>query len=59
LKNRFDVQIDRVGSVKRKRVALGQYDYGLADFATMVKLADDGLPLTCIGMVSHVFSWAF
>jgi NitT/TauT family transport system substrate-binding protein len=56
-KNRgFDVQIDRgFGSGETcKRVALGQYDYGLADFATMVKLADDGLPLTCIGMVSHV-----
>ena len=52
----FDVQIDRgFGSGETcKRVALGQYDYGLADFATMVKLADDGLPLTCIGMVSHV-----
>jgi NitT/TauT family transport system substrate-binding protein len=35
-------------------VALGQYDFGLADFATMVKLADDGLPLVCIGMVNHV-----
>ena len=56
-KNRgLDVQIDRgFGSGETcKRVALGQYDYGLADFATMVKLADDGLPLTYIGMVSHV-----
>lgn len=56
-KNRgLDVQIDRgFGSGETcKRVALGEYDYGLADFATMVKLADDGLPLTCIGMVSHV-----
>ncbi len=56
-KNRgLDVQIDRgFGSGETcKRVALGQYDYGLADFATMVKIADDGLPLTCIGMVSHV-----
>ncbi len=52
----FDVQIDRgFGSAETcKRVALGQYDYGLADFATMVKMADDGLPLTCIGMVDHV-----
>jgi ABC-type nitrate/sulfonate/bicarbonate transport system substrate-binding protein len=52
----LDVQIDRgFGSGETcKRVALGQYDYALADFATMVKLADDGLPLTCIGMVSHV-----
>jgi NitT/TauT family transport system substrate-binding protein len=52
----LDVQIDRgYGSGETcKRVALGQYDYGLADFATMVKLADDGLPLTCIGMVAHV-----
>jgi NitT/TauT family transport system substrate-binding protein len=51
-----DVQIDRgFGSGETcKRVALGQYDYGLADFATMVKLADDGLPLACIGMVNHV-----
>lgn len=52
----LDVQIDRgFGSGETcKRVALGQYDYGLADFGTMVKLAGDGLPLTCIGMVSHV-----
>jgi NitT/TauT family transport system substrate-binding protein len=52
----LDVQIDRgFGSGETcKRVALGQYDYGLADFATMVKLADDGLPLVCIGMVDHV-----
>jgi len=52
----LDVQIDRgYGSGETcKRVALGQYDYALADFATMVKLADDGLPLTCIGMVAHV-----
>jgi NitT/TauT family transport system substrate-binding protein len=55
-KRGLDVQIDRgFGSGETcKRVALAQYDYGLADFATMVKLADDGLPLTCIGMVSHV-----
>ena len=52
----LNVQVDRgFGSGETcKRVALGQYDYGLADFATMVKFADDGLPLTCIGMVSHV-----
>jgi NitT/TauT family transport system substrate-binding protein len=52
----LDVQIDRgFGSGETcKRVALGQYDFGLADFATMVKLADDGLPLACIGMVDHV-----
>jgi NitT/TauT family transport system substrate-binding protein len=52
----LDVQIDRgFGSGETcKRVALGQYDFGLADFATMVKLADDGLPLVCIGMVNHV-----
>ena len=52
----LDVQVDRgFGSGDTcKRVALGQYDYGLADFATMVKLADDGLPLVCIGMVAHV-----
>jgi ABC-type nitrate/sulfonate/bicarbonate transport system substrate-binding protein len=52
----LDVQVDRgFGSGETcKRVALGQYDYGLADFATMVKLADDGLPLACIGMVAHV-----
>jgi NitT/TauT family transport system substrate-binding protein len=52
----LDVQIDRgFGSGETcKRVALGQYDYALADFGTMVKLADDGLPLTCIGMVAHV-----
>jgi NitT/TauT family transport system substrate-binding protein len=52
----LDVQVDRgFGSGETcKRVALGQYDYGLADFATMVKMADDGLPLACIGMVSHV-----
>jgi NitT/TauT family transport system substrate-binding protein len=52
----LDVQIDRgFGSGETcKRVALGQYDFGLADFATMVKLADDGLPLACIGMVNHV-----
>ena len=50
----LDVQIDRGdGSGETcKRVALGQYDYALADFATMVKLADHGLPLTCIGMVA-------
>jgi len=50
------VQVDRgYGSGETcKRVALGQYDYGLADFATMVKLADDGLPLLCVGMVAHV-----
>src|ERR1700734_865122 len=52
----LNVQVDRgFGSGETcKRVALGQYDYGLADFATMVKFADDGLPLACIGMVSHV-----
>lgn len=52
----LEVQIDRgYGSGETcKRVALGQYDYALADFGTMVKLADDGLPLTCIGMVAHV-----
>jgi NitT/TauT family transport system substrate-binding protein len=52
----LDVTVDRgFGSGETcKRVALGQYDYGLADFATMVKMADDGLPLTCIGMVAHV-----
>jgi NitT/TauT family transport system substrate-binding protein len=52
----LNVQIDRgYGSGETcKRVALGQYDYGLADFATMVKLADDGLPLVCVGMVDHV-----
>jgi NitT/TauT family transport system substrate-binding protein len=52
----LDVQVDRgFGSGETcKRVALGQYDYGLADFGTMVKLADDGLPLACIGMVAHV-----
>jgi NitT/TauT family transport system substrate-binding protein len=52
----LDVQVDRgFGSGETcKRVALGQYDYGLADFATMVKMAGDGLPLTCIGMVDHV-----
>ena len=52
----LEVQVDRgFGSGETcKRVALGQYDYGLADFATMVKLADDGLPLACIGMVAHV-----
>jgi NitT/TauT family transport system substrate-binding protein len=55
-KRGLDVQIDRgFGSGETcKRVALGQYDYGLADFATMTKLADDGLPLVCIGMVCHV-----
>jgi len=52
----LNVQVDRgYGSGETcKRVALGQYDYGLADFATMVKLADDGLPLLCVGMVAHV-----
>ena len=52
----LNVQIDRgYGSGETcKRVALGQYDYGLADFATMVKLADDGLPLVCVAMVDHV-----
>jgi NitT/TauT family transport system substrate-binding protein len=52
----LDVGIDRgFGSGETcKRVALGQYDFGLADFATMVKLAGDGLPLACIGMVNHV-----
>jgi NitT/TauT family transport system substrate-binding protein len=52
----LDVTVERgFGSADTcKRVALGQYDYGLADFATMVKLADDGLPLVCIGMVDHV-----
>jgi hypothetical protein len=44
----LDVQIDRgFGSGETcKRVALGQYDFGLADFATMVKLVDDGPPLS-------------
>lgn len=52
----LEVAIDRgFGSGETcKRVALGQYDYGLADFATMTKMADDGLPLVCIGMVCHV-----
>jgi NitT/TauT family transport system substrate-binding protein len=52
----LEVAVDRgFGSGETcKRVALGQYDYGLADFATMVKMAGDGLPLTCIGMVNHV-----
>ena len=52
----LNIQIDRgYGSGETcKRVALGQYDYGLADFATMVKLADDGLPLVCVAMVDHV-----
>jgi NitT/TauT family transport system substrate-binding protein len=55
-KGALNVQVDRgYGSGETcKRVALGQYDYGLADFATMVKLADDGLPLVCVGMVNHV-----
>jgi len=52
----LNVQVDRgYGSGETcKRVALGQYDFGLADFATMVKLADDGLPLVCVAMVAHV-----
>jgi len=52
----LNVQVDRgYGSGETcKRVALGQYDYGLADFATVVKLADDGLPLVCVAMVAHV-----
>jgi NitT/TauT family transport system substrate-binding protein len=52
----LDVQVDRgFGSGETcKRVALGQYDFGLADFATMVKMAGDGLSLTAIGMVNHV-----
>jgi NitT/TauT family transport system substrate-binding protein len=52
----LNVQVDRgYGSGETcKRVALGQYDYGLADFATMVKLVDDGLPLVCVAMVAHV-----
>jgi NitT/TauT family transport system substrate-binding protein len=37
-----------------KQVALGQYDYGIADFGAMVKVAGDGLPITCIGMGCHV-----
>jgi NitT/TauT family transport system substrate-binding protein len=55
-KHGLDVQVDRgFGSGETcKRVALGQYDYGLADFATMTKMADDGLPLVCIAMVCHV-----
>ena len=55
-KRGLQVQIDRgFGSGETcKRVALGQYDFGLADFATMTKMADDGLPLVCIGMVNHV-----
>jgi NitT/TauT family transport system substrate-binding protein len=52
----LNVQVDRgYGSGETcKRVALGQYDYGLADFATMVKMAGDGLPLVCVAMVAHV-----
>jgi NitT/TauT family transport system substrate-binding protein len=52
----LNVQIDRgYGSGETcKRVALGQYDYGLADFGTMVKMAGDGLPLVCVAMVAHV-----
>jgi NitT/TauT family transport system substrate-binding protein len=52
----LNVQVDRgFGSGETcKRVALGQYDFGLSDFATMTKMADDGLPLVCIGMVNHV-----
>jgi NitT/TauT family transport system substrate-binding protein len=52
----LNVEVDRgYGSGETcKRVALGQYDYGLADFATMVKLADDGLPLVCVAMIDHV-----
>src|SRR5215210_5645751 len=55
-KVRLNVQVDRgYGSGETcKRVALGQYDYGLADFATMVKMAGDGLPLVCVAMVAHV-----
>ncbi len=55
-KGGLDVQVDRgFGSGETcKRVALGQYDYALADFGTMTKLADGGLPLVCIGMVNHV-----
>jgi NitT/TauT family transport system substrate-binding protein len=52
----LDVHVERgFGSGDTcKQVALGQYDYGLADFNAMVKLAGDGLPLTCIGMGCHV-----
>src|SRR5947209_12813782 len=55
-KHGLNVQVERgYGSGETcKRVALGQYDYGLADFGTMVKLADDGLPLVCVGMVNHI-----
>lgn len=52
----LEVQVDRgFGSGETcKRVALGQYDYALADFGTMVKLAGEGLPITCIAMVNHI-----
>lgn len=55
-KRGLDVQVDRgFGSGETcKRVALGQYDFGLADFGTMVKSAGGGLPLMSVAMVSHV-----
>ena len=45
------------GTVQEKPASalrLANIDYGLADFATMVKLADDGLPLVCVAMIDHV-----
>jgi NitT/TauT family transport system substrate-binding protein len=52
----LDVHVERgFGSGDTcKQVALGQYDYGIADFGAMVKVAGDGLPITCVGMGCHV-----
>jgi NitT/TauT family transport system substrate-binding protein len=55
-KRGIDVHVERgFGSSDTcKQVAFGRYDFGLADFNVMVKLAGDGLPLTCVGMGCHV-----
>ncbi|MGC2781802.1 MAG: ABC transporter substrate-binding protein [Bradyrhizobium sp.] len=51
----IDVHVERgFGSGDTcKQVALGHYEFGLADFNVMVKTASDGLPLTCIAMGCH------
>lgn len=54
-KRGLDVQVDRgFGSGDTcKNVAVGRYDFGVADFGTMITSVARDLDLVCLGMISH------
>lgn len=54
-KRGLDVQVDRgFGSGDAcKNVAVGRYEFGLADFGTMITAVARDLDLVCLAMVSH------